>query len=205
MLRLAICSEPERARASTRSPRCGRALVLARALLVSFTFAAPAAAQQATTQEEALAAAFPAPAVIERRTAYLSDEQLDAVQRAAGAGNISQRVVSYYVASRNGRPIGVAYFDSHRVRTLSEVVMVLVTPDDRIRRIEVLKFMEPPEYRAPEPWLEQFTGKTLTPALHVKRDIVNMTGATLTSRAVTEAVRRVLALHEVIAPFADAR
>ena len=204
MLRLAICSEPERARASTRSPRCGRGLALARALLVSFTFAAPAAAQQATTQEEALAAAFPAPAVIERRTAYLSGEQLEAVQRAAGK-NISQSVVSYYVASRNGRPIGVAYFDSHRVRTLSEVVMVLVSPDDRIRRIEVLKFMEPPEYRAPEPWLDQFTGKTLTPALHVKRDIVNMTGATLTSRAVTEAVRRVLALHDVIAPFADAR
>ena len=206
MWRLAICSEPDRTRASTRSRRCGRALVLARRLMLSFAFAAPAAAQHATTQEEALAAAFPAPAVIERRTAYLSSDQLEAVQRAAGAGqNVSQSVVSYYVASRNGRPLGVAYFDSHRVRTLSEVVMVLVTPDDRIRRIEVLKFMEPPEYRAPEPWLEQFTGKTLTPALHVKRDIVNMTGATLTSRAVTEAVRRVLALHGVIAPFAGQR
>lgn len=204
MLHLAICSELEPVRGSTRSPGCGRAL--AHTLLLSFALAAPAAAQQATTQEEALAAAFPAPAVIERRTAYLSSEQLQAVQRAAGVSqNVSQSVVSYYLASRNGQPIGVAYFDSHRVRTLSEVVMVLVTPEDRLRRIEVLKFMEPPEYRAPEPWLEQFTGKTLTPALHVKRDIVNMTGATLTSRAITDAVRRVLALHAVIAPFTAAR
>lgn len=180
--------------------------MLALALLLSAVSGGAAAAQQATTQEEALAAAFPAPAVIERRTAYLSDEQLEAVRRAAGErSSTSQSVVSYYLASRNGRPIGVAYFDSHRVRTLAEVVMVLVTPEGRVRRIEVLKFMEPPEYRAPDGWLAQFAGKGLTPALDVKRDIVNMTGATLTSRAVTDAVRRVLALHAVIDPFADQR
>ena len=79
---------------------------------------------------------------------------------------MTQSVVTHYVArDRNNRLLGVAYFDSHRVRTLGEVVMVVVTPDGRTRSIEVLKFAEPPEYRAPDAWLRQFAGKPLTPAL----------------------------------------
>ena len=82
--------------------------------------------------------------------------------------------------------------------------MIVVTPEERIERIEILKFSEPPEYRAPESWLDQFKGQDLSEELSVKRSIVNMTGATLTSRAVTHAARRALALHRVISPFAAA-
>jgi Na+-translocating ferredoxin:NAD+ oxidoreductase RnfG subunit len=170
------------------------------ALVVSAAMAHGAAAQ-VVTQEEALARAFPA-ARVERRTAYLDEAQLVAARRDAGAGvDVTQSVVTHYVArDRHDRVLGVAYFDSHRVRTLGEVVMVVVSPDGRTRSIEVLKFAEPPEYRAPDAWLQQFAGKPLTPALTLKRDIVNMTGATLTAEAVTRAVRRVLALHRVIDP-----
>jgi Na+-translocating ferredoxin:NAD+ oxidoreductase RnfG subunit len=115
---------------------------------------------------------------------------------------VSQSVVTYYVGSRDGATVGVAYFDAHRVRTLEEVLMVVVQPDDRIGRIEVLRFSEPPEYRPLEPWMAQFQGKELTPTLSLKRDIAMMTGATLTSNAVTRAVRRVLALHRRIRPLA---
>jgi Na+-translocating ferredoxin:NAD+ oxidoreductase RnfG subunit len=135
------------------------------------------------SQQEALQAAFPPPATVERKT-------------------LSQSVVTYYVGRRDGRPAGVAYFDSHRVRTVNEVLMIVVGPDDRIRTIEVLRFAEPPEYRPASPWLAQFGGKTLSPALSLKGDIAMMTGATLTSNAVTRAARRMLALHHVIRPFA---
>ncbi|MHC4236609.1 MAG: FMN-binding protein [Planctomycetota bacterium] len=83
-----------------------------------------------------------------------------------------------------------------------EVLMIVVSPESRIRRIEILKFSEPPEYRAPESWLAQFEDALLTGSLNLERSIVNITGATLTSQAVTEAARRVLALHRVIRPFA---
>lgn len=175
--------------------------VLVAALVVSAAMAHGAAAQ-VVTQKAALARAFPEPARVERRTAYLDEAQLVAARRGAGAGvDVTQSVVTHYVArDRNGRLLGVAYFDSHRVRTVGEVLMVVVSPDGRTRSIEVLKFAEPPEYRAPDAWLQQFAGKPLTPALTLKRDIVNMTGATLTAEAVTRAVRRVLALHRVIDP-----
>ena len=165
--------------------------------------AAPGPLAAQLTQQEALDAAFPPPATVARRTAFLSPADLEAVRAAAGAGApVEQSVVTYYVAERDGRPVGVAYFDSHRVRTLNEVLMIVVQPDDRIRSIEVLRFAEPPEYHATEAWLGQFEGRGLEPELSLKSGIANMTGATLTSHAVTRAARRVLALHQRIRPFA---
>ncbi|NIP79276.1 MAG: FMN-binding protein [Gemmatimonadetes bacterium] len=160
---------------------------------------APATGQTLMTQEEALAVAFPAGAEVERRTAYLSDAQLAEARSLAGRGvEIDQTVVTYYAARRDGRPVGVAYFDAHRVRTKAEVVMVVVRPDGRIDRVDVLKFTEPPEYRAPDGWIEQIEGRRLEDGLSTRGDIVNLTGATLTARALTGAARRVLALHAVI-------
>ena len=82
--------------------------------------------------------------------------------------------------------------------------MIVVTPEEKIERIEVLKFSEPPEYRATPPWIAQFQGRALDDDLSLKGAIRNMTGASLTCQAVTRAARRVLALHRVIRPFAGA-
>lgn len=162
------------------------------------------AAQLRLTRDEALRLAFPPPAEIERRTAFLTEEQVEQARELAGDGvEVEDRVVTYYVGVRDGRAIGVAYFDAHRVRTLQEVVMIVVSPQDRIERIEILRFSEPPEYRAPNGWLEQFKGRPLDADLAMKGAIVNITGATLTARAVTRAARRVLALHRVITPVAS--
>jgi Na+-translocating ferredoxin:NAD+ oxidoreductase RnfG subunit len=159
-------------------------------------------AQTLITQEEALRLAFPEPARIERRTAYLSEAEKEKARALAGAEvRLNQSIVTFYVASRDGEVLGAAYFDAHRVRTLAEVLMIVVTPEAGIARIEVLRFAEPPEYMAPDGWLAQFEERPLDPGLSLKGEIVNMTGATLTSRAVTRAARRVLALHQVIQPL----
>ena len=162
----------------------------------------PATMQGQLSLDEALRVAFPPPATIERRTAFLTPEDLEAARTQAGPDvSMTQGVVTYYLAREQGRPVGVAYFDSHRVRTLNEVIMVVVAPPDRIRNIEVLRFAEPPEYHATEPWLEQFEGKALNPELSLKGSIANLTGATLTSNAIVRATRRVMALHGRIHPF----
>jgi electron transport complex protein RnfG len=137
-----------------------------------------------------------------RRTAFLSSAALDSARADAGPdAAVDQSVVSYYVATRDGAPVGVAYFDSHRVRTLNEVLMIVVGPDHKVERVEVLRFAEPPEYHPRDRWLAQFQGHTLAPDLSLKGSISAMTGATLTSNAVTRSVRRVLALHRRIRPF----
>ena len=178
----------------------GVAAGLTAALLASV--ASGLGAQTLLTQEEALALAFPGAEAIERRTAYLTEDQLAQARVLAGEGvSVETSVLTYYVALREGRPLGVAYFDAHRVRTLPEVLMVVVGTDDRIRRIELLRFQEPPDYRPPPAWLERFRGQGLDAELSLKGGVVNITGATLTSDAVTDAARRLLALHQVVRPF----
>jgi len=161
-----------------------------------------AAAQGGLTQQEALRLAFPEPAVVERRTAFLSVAQVAQARALAGEdAEDPPSVVTYYVARRDGRVIGVAYFDAHRVRTLPEVLMFVVGPEGTIQRTEVVQFSEPPEYRPLPAWLAQLLGRPLAPELSMKGDLRAMTGATLTSRAAVRAARRILALHAIIQPI----
>jgi hypothetical protein len=171
------------------------------ALVAASLLAAPATGQVRLSQEQALRLAFPEPAVIERRTAFLGEAPLARARQLAGPGvEITQGVVTYYVARRDGRHVGTAYFDAHRVRSLREVLMIVVDPADRVERIEVLAFQEPPEYLPPAGWLDQLDGRLLDDDLSLRRGIVGMTGATLSAEAVVRATRRVLALHQVIRP-----
>ena len=180
----------------------GRRVVLAGVAAAVLAAPATAGAQSFLTQDEALALAFPSADTVVRRTAFLDEAQLARVRALAGRGvEVPSGVVTYYVAVSDGRPTGAAYFDAHRVRTLPEVLMIVVGPGDRVGRIEVVKFAEPPEYVPPDGWLAQFDGEGLRPGLAVGDGVIGMTGATLTSRAVTGAVRRTLALHRVIAPL----
>jgi len=159
--------------------------------------AVPAAAKVFVTVDEALKLAFPG-CEVARRTAFLTPEQVRHARELAGS-EVPSALLTYYAATRGGRPAGTAYFDTHRVRTLPETLMIVVDPQNRVSRIEVISFREPEEYLPRGAWYEQFLGKTLDPDLQLKRGIRPVTGATLTARATTDAVRRVLALHQVLA------
>lgn len=163
--------------------------------------ASPVHAQVFLTRDEALRLAFPEPARIERQTAYLQERDLEEIERAAGV-DPGGRVVTYYVGHGASGPLGAAYFDVHRVRTMAEVLMIVVDPDGNVSRIEILRFAEPREYLAPDGWLEQFEGRGLSEDLIAGDAVVAITGATLTSRAVTGAVRRTLALNARLEPLA---
>jgi hypothetical protein len=95
--------------------------------------------------------------------------------------------------------VGTAYVDTHRVHTLRESVLVVVDPAGRIGRVEVLAFGEPEDYLPRGRWYDQFLGRPLDDELSLKRAIRGITGATLTAHATTDAVRRALALHRVLA------
>jgi Na+-translocating ferredoxin:NAD+ oxidoreductase RnfG subunit len=149
------------------------------------------------SQEQALALAFP-DAKVERVSAVLTEAQEKLVVALAGS-KPSSKLLAYYRATKDGVPAGTAWFESHLVRTLPEAIMVVVSPEGAVQRVEILAFREPREYMAPSKWLAQFPGRRLDGELALKRGIRGMSGATLTSRAVTDAVRRCLALRAVLA------
>jgi hypothetical protein len=169
--------------------------------LVGVGWASSAPATVLVTVEEALALAFEE-AETTRETLFLTEEQISGVAE-AGGGELSGAMVTRFVASIDGHTVGYAYLDTHRVRTLPETLMVVLEPDGRVRRVEVVAFREPLEYIPRDAWYGQFEGERLSDELALKRDIRPVTGATLTAQATTEAVRRILAIHAVVGTGGD--
>jgi hypothetical protein len=150
-----------------------------------------ASARVLMTREQALASAFPN-AKPARQTFFLTKQQLDAARKESGVELNEQLVIRY------AGPNGFAYFDTHRVRTLPETVMVVVTPDGKIDRIEILSFDEPTDYFPKRRWLDQLLHRKLDDDLSLKRAIRPISGASLSGQAIVNATRKVLALHHVI-------
>lgn len=170
---------------------------LAALALVVFAAAPRAAAPEVyLTLEEALSLCFPG-ATIERGTEYLTEVQL-ARARELSREPIEGAVVHPYRAIREGVVVGTAWVDVHRVRSLRETLLVAVGPDQRVLRVELLAFGEPQEYVPRGNWYGQFAGRGLDDELDLRRGIRGITGATLTARATTSAVRRVLAVQRVL-------
>jgi hypothetical protein len=182
------------------SHRAGARWVVALILLAGSWGASPVRARVLLTQEQALKELFPPPQTIERRSLYLDEAQARRAAELAGVP-VTGRVVAYYVGLREGRISGYAYFDTHLVRTLPETVLIVIGPDGQIRRIDILSFDEPEDYLPSDRWLQQFDRRVLDDELTLKRGIRPMTGATLSARSITQAARRVLALHHLfVAP-----
>ena len=73
-----------------------------------------------------------------------------------------------------------------------------INPDGTLRQFQIIDYREAYGYQVRElKWRDQFVGKTLADPLELGVDIVNISGATMSCRHVTEGLKRLLALHEV--------
>ena len=158
---------------------------------------------QGLSREEALAAVYDN-AQITAEQVFLTPGQLQQVAARAGADPASG-LVARYLATRNGEAVGRAYVDTHTVRTKRESLLISLDAQGRVIRIDVTAFLEPTEFLAPEPWLDQYRGHVLEDNLDIDRAIRPIAGATLTARAANGAVRRVLAIDEVLRSAGDAQ
>ncbi len=148
------------------------------------------------TRDEALKLAFSG-ATFTRKEHFLTEAQ------GAKVKALSQREMPglwwiAYEAVKDGKALGVAFFDTHRVRTLNETAMVAISCEGKIIRVEIIQFHEPQEYLAKDAWKQQLNGHKLDDELSLKRAIRPLGGATLTANALTDASRRCLALWNVL-------
>jgi len=148
------------------------------------------------TTQEALALVFPG-ALITRKEHWLTEAQAQRAKVLAGMPLSGLWQVAYE-ARKAGQLVGVAFLDTHRVRTLQETAVIAISPEGRILRVEVVAFHEPQEYMAKDAWMRQFDGKQLDSRLTLKGAIRPLSGSTLTANALTDAARRGLALHQIL-------
>ncbi len=150
------------------------------------------------TMEEALELAF-GEAEVAKTTIYLEDEQRSAIEELAGC-RLSSGIARAYVATDEaGERVGVAWFDTHTVRSQRETLMTVVDLEGCIERVEVLAFAEPKSYLPKPVFFAQFQGKRLK-EIRLNRGIRNIAGATMSARAAVNAARRSAALSQVLFP-----
>jgi hypothetical protein len=164
-----------------------------RFLLLAMLVTTAAHARVLLTQEQALATAFPATVKVTRQKFFLTPEQVAAARRESGVDFDDRMIVRY--AGSDGR---AAYFDTHRVRTEPETVMVVVNADGSVDRVEILAFNEPTDYFPKRRWLDQLLHRKLDGELALNRGVRPISGASLTGRALVNATRKVLALHHAV-------
>ena len=180
--------------------------ILSLATLMVAALVPTAQAKVFHSQEEALELAFPDAERIDSRTYILSSSQKQAIEKQARS-ELESEIVTLFSGWRGDELLGRAYIDIHTVRTLPEAFMVVLSPAGQVESLRVLAFYEPTEYMPTRRWYDQFDGadqQRLEKGMRLGRDVHGVVGATLSARAVTESVRRVLAFHNVLVAKVDA-
>ncbi len=142
--------------------------------------------------EQIVRGLFPEADLVEAKDLLLTVEMVARIEQLART-RVRERMVTFYTARRAGGVVGYAAIHAHVVRTKRETLALAFEADGRIRRINILAFLEPAEYRPPDRWLAQFEGKGSADRLAVGDDIAPITGATLSARGIAEQARWLLA------------
>jgi len=142
--------------------------------------------------DEALRAAFPGAARFEREEVTLTPEQSARVSEAAGYPVSERRFAAYRAMAAEG-PVGYAVITDEIGKFHHITFLVGVDPDGRVEGVEVLVYRESRggEVRHRR-FLRQYDGKSIRDPIRLNRDIINITGATLSVRAINRGVRKVL-------------
>lgn len=169
--------------------------VMVPAALISV--ATPAHATQYLTIAQAQRQMFPSASAFVDRTLAFSPAQRKAIGRASGIAPGKSQAL-WEVRGPGGRQ-GWLFVD--RVLGKHELITYALALDagGMVRALEVLDYRETygGEIRNPR-WRQQFVGKRSGAALKLDGDIKNISGATLSSRHVTDGVRRLLATYDLL-------
>ena len=157
--------------------------------------ASPIHATQYLSISEAQRALFPAATVFVDRTLRFTPAQRKAIGKAAGLTPGATQPV-WEVRGSGGR-LGWLFID--RVTGKHELITYALALDaaGTVRGLEILDYRETygGEIRNPG-WRQQFVGKRAGSVVRLGSDIRNISGATLSSRHITDGVRRLLATYD---------
>jgi len=74
-----------------------------------------------------------------------------------------------------------------------------INPDGSIKQIEILEYRESYGFEVAEAsWRQQFVGKTNQAIFKLNKDIQNVSGATLSAKHLTDGVKRLMVLHDLV-------
>jgi Na+-translocating ferredoxin:NAD+ oxidoreductase RnfG subunit len=172
-----------------------RNLIILLALSIAICASRPSLATVFYSKEEAFELAFGAGAGVETLPVFLTDEQINEVEHTAKV-KLESKLFTFYQGKNRDQIVGYAALESHTVRTQAETILIVLSPDGELIRVEMLAFHEPPEYQPPAHWFEKLYRRK--PAeFYLNQGVDGISGATLSSRAALDSVRKVMSIFQV--------
>ncbi|HTY66291.1 MAG TPA: FMN-binding protein, partial [Alphaproteobacteria bacterium] len=123
-----------------------------------------------------------------------TDAQVDAIEKASDV-NVRHRTLQVWRVSTGGWFIADEVVGKHDFIPFA----LALSADGSVRSIEILEYRETygGDVRA-ETWRAQFAGLRNGAKLKLNDDIKNISGATLSSRHITDGVKRLLATYAIV-------
>ncbi len=166
-------------------------------LLVSSTVSA----EELTTAGEAVKTIYPASSSYDVRQIVLSDEEQSVVSREADIifGESHHPQFRLYTVKQADVVIGYAFEDIVMGRWGPIHYLAGLSPDGKVVQVIVLDYQEiRGRPVAKNRFLKQYKNKTIQNPLKLQKDIDGITGATVSSRSLTDGVRKILYVFQLL-------
>jgi Na+-translocating ferredoxin:NAD+ oxidoreductase RnfG subunit len=162
---------------------------IAAAMLVSL-----ATPETLLTQEQALKVVFPKSESVQAEKKTLTEQQRQELENNTGL-RFPEAEYPTFIGKSKGQADGYAVVLNEIGKHENITFIVGVSPKGKVLEVAVMEYRESRGEEVKEQrFLSQFKGKTSSDPIRVNQDIVNYTGATLSSYAIARGVRRALAL-----------
>jgi Na+-translocating ferredoxin:NAD+ oxidoreductase RnfG subunit len=165
--------------------------------VASVVISVPAHATQYLSVEQAQHLSFPVATRFVEAHIVFRPADVAAIEQRSGQ-KVRTRGEQVWRAEADGRLLGFFIVDYVIGKHEAIDYSVAIGSDGRVKRVEILEYRE--SYGgevANRDWLAQFVAKSGNDGLKPGSDIRIISGATLSSRHVTEGIKRVLAIHDL--------
>ncbi|HVR74928.1 MAG TPA: FAD:protein FMN transferase [Planctomycetota bacterium] len=151
------------------------------------------------SEEEALRTIFPSAARVVREEVVLTVDERRAIEDVI-EDRLGERAFTVHAGVKeDGSLDGFAVVQAEIGKFKLFHFIVGVEPDVRVRRVAVLVYRESRGGEvASRRFLEQYHGKRAADPIRIQRDIINISGATMSVNSMNHGVKKVLALLDVV-------
>ena len=157
-------------------------------------------AEELMTLPEALRAIFPQASQIVPDTLRLTKEQIEKIETQAQIGRdffLEQGYNVHVAQNDSAEPLGYAFEDTVKGKWGPIHYLVGIDPAGKVIKVIVLSYQERRGRPTAKPrFLKQFIDKTVKDPLQLRKDINGISGATVSSQAITDGVRKLLFIFE---------
>jgi len=161
----------------------------------------PTAAEELISVDKALQKIFRKASAFTPHTVTLSAEQISRLEEKADItfAGAHLETVTFYTAQENGQTVGYAFEDTVLGKWGPIHYLAGLNTDGQVKEVVILAYDEIRGRPVAKPrFLRQYKGKGLPAPVKLQRDIDGISGATISSRSLTDGIRKILYIFDDI-------